>query len=146
VDVDADSLTRMLAERMAAIVPDGFYVAASDGMLWYSAGDRRFPGQLGDYRAGTSGTCVRDNFDAHGDTDEERIVGAAAQALDELQDYVSEATHDPWPGKRAQPQAHAKIQGPVLRLWYGQPDVSNHAELECEPIPLASIQHPGPAA
>jgi hypothetical protein len=49
MDVDVDSLTQMLAARMAAIVPAGFRVEASDGMLWYSAEDGRFPGQLGDY-------------------------------------------------------------------------------------------------
>ena len=96
---------------MAAIVPAGFHVEAADGMLWYSADPGRFPGQLGNYRVGRSGTYVRENFDAHGQTDEERIAGVAAQALDELQDYIDEATHDPWPGERTPPRAHAQIRG-----------------------------------
>jgi hypothetical protein len=62
VDVDADRLTQVLAGRLAAIVPQGFQVEASDGMLWYSAGHGRFPGQRGDYRTGTSGTHVRLNL------------------------------------------------------------------------------------
>ena len=36
VDVGADRLTQVLAGRLAAIVPEGFQVEASDGMLWYS--------------------------------------------------------------------------------------------------------------
>ena len=44
---------------------------AADGLLWYSADPGRFPGQLGNYRVGRSGTYVRENFDAHGQTDEE---------------------------------------------------------------------------
>jgi hypothetical protein len=140
VDVDADRLTQVLAARMAAIVPAGFRVEASDGMLWYSAEDGRVPGQLGDCRVGQAGSYVRDNFEARGETAAERIVGVAAQALDELQDYVDEATHDPWPGERTPPQACAEIRGPLLHLWYGQPSASGHVDLECEPIPLAIIQ------
>jgi hypothetical protein len=34
MDVDVDSLARMLAGRMTAVVPDGFRVEATDGMLW----------------------------------------------------------------------------------------------------------------
>jgi spore coat protein CotH len=143
MDVDVDSLARMLAGRMTAVVPDGFRVEAADGMLWYSAEDGKFPGQLGDYRVGMAGTYVRDNFAAHGDTAAERIEGAAAQGLDDLQDYVDEATHDPWPGERTPPQACAEIRGTLLHLWYGQAGTSGHVDLACEPIPLASIQRAG---
>ena len=110
VDVDLDKLTLILAGRMAAIVPAGFHVEAADGMLWYTADEGRFPGQLGNYRIGRSGTYVRGNFDVHGQTDEDRIAGVAAHALDQLQDYVDEATHDPWPGERAQPRAYAQVR------------------------------------
>jgi hypothetical protein len=46
MDIDAGRLTETLAARLAAIVPDGFHVRAADGMLWYSADQGRFPGQL----------------------------------------------------------------------------------------------------
>jgi hypothetical protein len=42
-----------------------------------------------------AGDILRDNLEAHGDTGEEQVAGVAAQALDELQDYVDEASHDP---------------------------------------------------
>jgi hypothetical protein len=62
---------------------------------------------------------------------------SAAQALDELQDYINEATHDPWPGNRAAPRAHAQICGPMLHLWYGDP---GNPVLACEPILVTDLQ------
>ena len=110
-------------------------MAAADGMLWYSSAEGRFPGQSGDYRVSRVGTHVRDNFGVHGESDEENIVGVAVQALSELQDYISEATHTPWPGTTSQPSPHAQILDAHLHLWYGDPD---NPILACEPIPLTN--------
>jgi hypothetical protein len=88
--MDLDHLTTLLADRLSAIVPTGFHVALADGTLWYSAEQGKFPGQSGDYRVGRAGTYVRDNFGAYGGSDEENIVGVAVQALDDLQDYISQ--------------------------------------------------------
>jgi hypothetical protein len=137
--VDADRLAELLADRLTAIVPPGFHVEAADGMLWYSADQGRFPGQQGDYRVGRAGTHVRANLGVHGDTDADHLVGLAAQALDELQDYISEATHDPWPGTSSQPRPHARIRNSMLHLYYGDPD---HPVLACPPIPLAALERP----
>jgi hypothetical protein len=138
--VDVDRLTATLAKRLSLIVPAGFHVEAGDGMLWYSADEGRFPGQTGDYRVGRSGTYTRANFGLHGETDEDNIVGLAVQALDELQDYVSEATNDPWPGTTRQPHPHGEVRDSSLHLWYGEP---GSIVLACEPIPLAEIIRPG---
>lgn len=140
MDVDIDRFTLILADRLAAIVPAGFSVTAHDGMLWYSAVPGRFPGQQGDYRVGGSGTYVRDNFGVHGETAEEQLAGLAAQALDELQDFVDEATHDPWPGSRTPPRARGGVRGQALHLWYGGSESATDAVLACEPIPLAALQ------
>jgi hypothetical protein len=131
--MDLDQLTAVLADRLSAIIPAGFHVSAADGMLWYSAEEGKFPGQSGDYRVGRAGTHVRDNFGAYGTSVEENIVGVAAQALSELQDYISEATHAPWPGTTRQPSPHGQIREAQLHLWYGDGD---NAILTCEPIPL----------
>jgi hypothetical protein len=138
--MDADSLTALLAGLLAAIVPAGFHVQARDGMLWYSADQGRFPGQQGDYRTGQAGTYVRDNLAAYGDADADGVTRVAAQALDELQDYVSEATHDPWPGTRAQPRPYARIRDSMLHLGYGDPDAP---VLACAPMPLSALNRPG---
>ena len=140
MDVDADLLTANLASRLRAIVPDGFHVRAADGMLWYSADPCRFPGQLSDFRVGMSGTSVRDNLQAHGETVEDQVSGVAAQALDELMDFVDEATHDRWPGRRTQPQPFAEVRSGILHLWYGESDIGGSVVLACEPIPLVEVQ------
>jgi len=54
-------------------------------------------------------------------------------ALDELQDYVDEATHDPWPGRIRPPEARAEIRESRLHLWFAD---SGEIVAECEPIPL----------
>jgi hypothetical protein len=153
VTVNADDFTAFLADRLAAIVPAGFHVEARDGMVWYSADPGRFPGQQGDYRTGQAATHVRDNLNAYADPsahadpsayayayadpsadpDADGVTGVATRALDELQDYISEATHDPWPGTRAQPRPHARIRDSMLYLGYGDPEAP---VLACAPIPL----------
>src|ERR1700757_3912112 len=107
MDVDADRLTEALADRLAAIVPDGFHVRAADGMLWYSSEAGRFPGQLSNYQVGASGTYGRVNFEANGKTTKGPAAHVAAQALSELQDYVDEASHEPWPGSSTPPRPFA---------------------------------------
>jgi len=131
--MDPDDLARLLADRLQQIVPPGFHVDADEGMLWYSSDEGRFPGQTNSYQAGLSGTYVRDNFPFHGDTLEDHIVGVSRQALDELQDYVDEASHAPWPGRTRPPEARAEIRESRLYLWFGD---SGSVFAECEPIPL----------
>ncbi len=129
----------MLAARMTAIIPDGFLVEAVDGMLWYSAEDGRFPGQSEDYLLGRSGTDLRANLEGRR-ADDDALAMIAARALDDLQDYVDEATHEPWPAQRgAPPRPYAQVRDQMLHLWYGGPDLNEAAVLSCEPIPLAGL-------
>ncbi len=145
MNVDPDRLTEVLASRLAAIVPDGFYVRGMDGMLWYSAAAGRFPGQLGDYHVGGSGTYVQLNLEACEETGtpEQAVASVARQALDELQDFVDEATHDPWPGERTPPHPHAEIRGGEIHLWYGGDGSTSPVVLACEPVPLALVARDG---
>jgi hypothetical protein len=128
--VDIDRFAAILASRLSAIVPAGFQVEAGSGMLWYSAA------RLGSGRAGTQ---VRGNFGVYGEADEDNLVGLAVLALDHLQDYVSEATGDPWPGTTRQPRPHAEIRQSRLHLWYGDPGDPGGVALACEPIPLTAV-------
>jgi hypothetical protein len=133
----------MLAARMTAIIPDGFRVEATDGMLWYSVQGGRLPGQSGNYqKLGRSGTDLRANLDGRR-ADDDALARIAARALDDLQDYVDEATHEPWPAQRGTPpRPYAQVRDQMLYLWYGGPDLNEAAVLSCEPIPLAD---PNPA-
>ena len=112
--IEVDKLTRVLAGRLAAIVPDGFHVEAADGMLWHSAGGGRFPGQTGDYQVGRGGTCVRVHVEGGGQAADDALAGVAAIALDELQDYVDEATRDPWPARHGTPpRPYARVRAMI---------------------------------
>jgi hypothetical protein len=68
------------------------------------------------------------------------VSGVAARAPDELQDYIDEASHDPWPGTRMAPRVFAEVRSGILHLGYGESDVSATVMLACEPIPLVGIQ------
>lgn len=137
--LEADALAVLLADRLGAIVPAGFHVRADAGMLWYSADQGRFPGQLGDGRPGSAGTHVQANIGAYGPTDADNIIGVAVQALGELQDYIDEATHELWPGDGIPSRLGAEIRDSAVHLWYGDPD---SAVLACDPIPLADVLRP----
>jgi hypothetical protein len=142
--MELNYLTAVLADRLSKIIPDGFRVAATDGMLRYSAEEGKFPGQSGDYCTGQGGTYVRANWGVYGSSDGENIVGIAIQALDELQDYISEATHMPWPGTTRQPRPRGRIIDSYLHLWYEDRD---NVILACEPIPIddpGSFSTPSP--
>jgi hypothetical protein len=138
VDLDVGGFAALLAARLAAIVPAGFHVELADDMLWFRSDPGRFPGQQGDYNAGSSGTRPHEDFltcTSQGGTTEECAAAVARHALDALQDYIAEATHEPWPGQRAMPEPRAQVRDSVLHLWYGD---SADVVLACEPIPLVS--------
>lgn len=141
VVVDPDKLAAALADRLAAIAPDGIHVQAADGMLWYSCAGR-FPAEPDSYRPGSSGTYVRDNFEAHAEdmTDADSATAVGRRALDELQDFVDEATREPWPGTTTPPHPFAEVRSETLHLWYGDTNISDDPVLACEPIPLASLR------
>ena len=134
--MDLDRFIAILANRLTGIVPDGFHVTAEHGMLWYSAEQEVPSEQQGDRKIGRSGTYARSNYGRYGESDEENIVGVSTQALDELQDFISEATHLPWPGVTSQPAPHSEIVDSYLHLWYGDAD---SPAVACERIPLTGF-------
>ena len=83
---------------------------------------------------------VRENLGAHGESAKDRFAGVARQALDELQDYVGETTHDAWPGENSPPTAYAEVRGALLHLWYGGADIAGEIVLACEPVPIAQLR------
>ena len=108
-------------------------------MLWFRSDEGRFPGQQGDYHTGSAGLWPQEDFLTcvkYEGTVQDCLADVARHALDALQDYIAEATHDPWPGQRTMPDARAQVRGSMLHLWYGGAD---DAVLDCEPIPLADL-------
>jgi hypothetical protein len=82
---------------------------------------------------------VRDAFGAGAPVSADDIATIARMAIDSLQDYVDEASHDPWPGERTPPQANAEIRDQVLHLWYSERDGPGQVILACKPITLTGI-------
>jgi hypothetical protein len=130
--MDINRFTEKLASCLSRLTPDGITVSAQDGILQYSVDP------VGPFSSknGTSGSYIRSNFDLSGDSEEERIINVSVQALDELQDFVSEVTSDPWPGEARQPQPRGNVRDSYLYLWYGD---SESPILACEPIALADL-------
>lgn len=132
--MDPARIGNLLADRFRRIVPDGFYVEFDGTMLWYTSEEGRFPGQLSDYRVGSSGDYIVEWLrNLATEAPENATAEIGRMALDHLQDYVSEATHDPWPGTRRMPVAKAAIRNSELCLWF---EDNGEVLLGCEPIPL----------
>ena len=88
--MEADQLTRLLAERLTKIAPDGFRAVAIGTMVHYAS------------RFGSAATDVGANFDALDDEPmAERVRSVCYRALDDFQDVVDEITTEPWPGPMA---------------------------------------------
>ena len=130
--MDPQRVARLLADRLQEIVPDGFFVRADGDMLWYTAEPGRFPGQQGLYQVGSSGTYFVENFSPHGES-EGAIVAVTIQALSELQDFVDEASHEPWP--RRPPRPNAEVRGSSLHCWY---EDGSEVVAACRPIPIVA--------
>ena len=116
-----------LADRLQRIVPEGYHVYETDGMLWYHAGAPV-------YGVGPAGSYIDENL-TQGVTVEEQVAWCAENALNELQDYVEERSTERWPG-RTFGRAHAAVIKGTLHLWFGDVDAP---VLECEPIDLATL-------
>jgi hypothetical protein len=111
---------------MQAVVPAGIGVSAEDDMLWFNAAGL---GQI--FEAGSYG-CQWLHLGKGG---ADYLIGKACRlALDDLEDFVDEATTEPWPKERGTPpQAWAKVEGRTVFLWYGD---RNRRVMELEPIHL----------
>jgi hypothetical protein len=135
--LDIEQFINELTDRLSVIAPKGFRVTTGDGLIWYSTNEGdNFSSKAETQGARRSGTYIRANFGVYGPSEEDNFIGAAVQALSELQDFVSEATGEPWPGTTAQPEPHARIDRHQLYLWYGN---SADPILACRPIPLILI-------
>jgi hypothetical protein len=111
---------------MQAAVPVGIGVTVRQDMVLFDAAG------LG--QGGTAGTYACQWIHLGEGEQDELIVEACRRALDDLEDFVDEATTEPWPADRGQPpRPAARIKGQTVRLW------SREAEqpvLELEPVPL----------
>jgi|SRR5450759_2519861 len=120
--MDSRRLALELASRMRDIVPEGVTVTVEGDLL-------RF-GNRGTARAGSYG-CQWING-GQGSI-EDLTVRASELALNDLQDFVTEATTEPWPGSGSPPCPGARLEGRLIELWFADHD---HPDAQLRPLPL----------
>jgi hypothetical protein len=123
--VDASRLALELAERMREVVPEDITILVDGDVLWF--GSLSGPGRAGSH-------ACRWLHKGPG-ADEDLLVEACRLALDDLQDFVDEATTEPWPrsGRAKVPPAGASVEGNQVLLWYGDRD---DPVLRLGPLPI----------
>jgi hypothetical protein len=121
--VDAVQLAHELARRMWDVVPPGIGVTVERDMLWFNSA--RHSGKAGTY-------ACQWLYQGQGEP-EQLLAEACRRALDDLQDFVDEATTEPWPGSRTVPYAGTRVEDGKVLLWYGDRDAP---VLLLEPLPL----------
>ena len=99
--ISAVNFAQALADRVQAVVPDGFTVMAEDGAVRVSHGD--------EYGTSTGVAEITGGI-------RERTAWAASALLSSVQDYVSEELRVPWPSL-ALPDA--VLEGSRLIMWFG---------------------------
>jgi hypothetical protein len=144
-------LAELLAERIREVVPRGITVSCdlkealaarrgatepsspeSAGMLWFSATGHSGPLSSGGSYAPRT-LLLRDLGSI-----EARVTRACWGALDDLKDFVDEATTVPWPGGTVGSPPGALVDGGHVHLWYG--------DITAPVLRLRSIQLEDPLA
>jgi hypothetical protein len=110
--VDTVALAHELARRMQDVVPSGIGITVEGDMLWFSSTSHH--GTAGSYGC---------QWLSEGEGKREHLLAEACRrALGDLQDFVAEATTEPWPGSGSMPHAGARVQDGSVLLWYGDGD------------------------
>jgi hypothetical protein len=108
-----DSLTAALVEAIVPHLPDGIRMVPTEG-----GAHVRADGQRGEMIFSAEPAL------AYAEGDPGRLAHALAVLLSELQDYVAEATAEPWPGHAVLPQVGTKIDDGLASIEFiegGQP-------------------------
>jgi hypothetical protein len=102
-----------LADRLNEVVPAGFAVTADDVSV-----ELRRDGQ---FVASTDmAELVQDSENL--DDLPANLETAARAIMSNIQDWIADATSDPWPGIRSQPNPSASVQDHQLHMWFGDAD------------------------
>ena len=126
LNVSSRDLAVALADRLGTVVPPGVVVREQDAELAVL-----YDGVL----IGVSGApTILETVEALREPGE-NLETAARAALSGVQDYIAEATTEPWPGTGgSQPNPDARLDGNLLVMWFGPEDAP---VLRLPPIDLA---------
>jgi hypothetical protein len=120
--MDAERLAVELSSRMEQELPPGFTITADGSMLWFLDGDRR----VGSY------ACQW--IDSAEDSMEGLTLRACELALNDLQDFITESTTEPWPAISGQPpRPGARLSERTVEMWFGS---EGHPVARLRPLPL----------
>jgi hypothetical protein len=110
--MDAERLALELSSRMKEILPAGFAVVVDGDMLWFLFDGKR---RVGSY------ACQW--IDSGQDSIEALTVRACELAVNDLQDFVTEETTEPWPSSGGRPpRVSARLAGRSIEIWFGEHD------------------------
>ena len=112
--MDGTQLASALAERLAQVLPEGFFVSSDGHDLWLDTPDG-------------VGTSAWAGVVDHNPMDLSSYASAAWTVLSSIQDGVSVTLREPWPlvmvGREHQmAMPGAKVVDEVLQFWYGDED------------------------
>ena len=114
LDVSSRDLAVALADRLGAVVPPGVVVREQDAEL-VVLHDGVLTGVSGAPTILETAEALREP--------EESLETAVRAALSGVQDYIADATTEPWPGTGgSQPNPDARLDGDVLLMWFGPED------------------------
>jgi hypothetical protein len=110
---------------MQEVVPAGIHITVEGDVLRFTSA----------WHSGSAGSYAF-QWLSQGRGDRDHLFAEACRrALDDLQDFVDEATTEAWPGSRTVPPAGARVEDGQILLWYGDKD---DPVLSLEPLPLHS--------
>jgi hypothetical protein len=121
--MDAGRLAVELSSRMEEDLPSGFSVTVDGDMLWFLfEGERR------------AGSYACQWVDSGQDSLEDLTVRACELALNDLQDFVTEKTKEPWPALSGRPpRPGALLVERTIEMWFGP---SDQPVTRLRPLPL----------
>lgn len=124
-------LAALIAERLAAVVPETYSVFAQNGVVGITSSKVWWGAQSQVARL----AAQPDSIELGGEFSS--LTGAAWNALNAAQDFISEVEKEMWPGGADYGPPYAAVEGDELRLWYGPRE---NPKLELPSIPLREFE------
>jgi hypothetical protein len=108
--MDPEWLAAELSSRMEEVLPAGFTVAVDGDTLWFLFdGERR------------AGSYACKWMDSGQGSIEALTVRACELAVNDLQDFVTEKTTEPWPSSTGRPpRPGVRLVGRIVEMWFGE--------------------------
>lgn len=111
--VSSPELALALAERLNPVVPPGFAVHAIDADLVVL--------HNGETMGASGAPSIMETVEALREP-RENLETAVRASLSGVQDLIADASTEPWPGTRIQPNPDARVEDDTVTMWFGDED------------------------